>query len=374
MTEQGFEAVPCGDRASGFPAWLDRAAAQLLETIAPQADLLDRDPAALAAAIDWLGAQGWLALKVPPDWGGRGISEAEYGRFREVVARCSGALAFLQAQHQSAAGLIANGDNEALKQRYLPAIAQGTSRLGIAFSHLRRVDDLPIEGRAVPGGWEICGTAPWVTGLGYFPEAVLAVPTEAGVLFCLVPLVATEQRGCVQPGPLMSLGAMGSTQTAAVVFDRWFVPTELVVGLEPIDWVQQFTRRGVLQGVYFVLGCTQAALDRLAESFTEKRLLAIAATHDTLRQDLDRLRQAIYGISPTAPYHHKLQLRGQAIALMGRAVQAVLMTQGGRAMVTTHPASRLQGEANIFATSGQTLDILAAALGAIVGAPLSQVD
>lgn len=374
MTEQGFDAMPCGNQAGALPVWLAQAAAQLLETIAPQADAINQDPMALAEAMDWLDAQGWLALKVDPEWGGRGISEAEYGRFREAVARCSGALAFLQAQHQSAAGLIAKGDNGALKQTYLPAIAQGKTRLGIAFSHLRRVDDPPIEGRAVPGGWEICGTAPWVTGLGYFPEAVLAVPTESGVLFCLVPIAATEERGRVQPGPPMALGAMGSTQTAAVMFDRWFVPTDLVVGLEPIDWVQQLARRSVLQGVYFVLGCTQAALDRLTTSFAEKRLLAIAATHDTLLQDLDRLRQAIYGISPTAPYHYQLQLRGQAIALMGRAVQAVLITQGGRASLTANPAYRLQGEASIFATSGQTLDILAAALGAIVGAPLSQVD
>lgn len=374
MTEQGFEAMPCDDRASRLPPWLESAAAQLLETIAPQAEVLDRDPAALAGAIDWLGAQGWLALKVSPDWGGRGLSEVEYGQFREAAARCSGALAFLQAQHQSAAGLIAQGDNEALKQQYLPAIAQGTRRLGIAFSHLRRVDDPPIEGRAVSGGWEICGTAPWVTGLGHFSEAVLAVPTASGVLFCLVPLVATEQRGAVQPGQAMALGAMSSTQTAAVTFDRWFVPSDLVVGLKPIDWVQQFSRRGVLQGGYFVLGCTQAALDRLTAAFAEKRLLAIAATHDTLRQELERLRRAIYGISPTAPYHQKLQLRGQAIALMGRAVQAALITQGGRAIVMPHPAVRLQGEANIFATSGQTLDIVAATLGAIVGAPLSQGD
>ena len=358
-----------------LPPWLEQAAAQLLTTLGPQADSLDHQPEALTAALQWLGQQGWLALKVPVEWGGKALNEEEYGWFREQLARCSGALAFLQAQHQTAAALIASGDNDDLKTQYLPAIARGDRQLGIAFSHLRRADDPPIEGRAVAGGWEVTGTAPWVTGVGHFPEAVLAVPTAAGVLFGIVPLTAVQSGDRnIQPEPPMVLGAMNATQTAAVTFDRWLIPEAAVIGLKPIDWIQQLDRRNALQGVYFALGCTQAALDRLTVLFQEKRLLTIAVAHDTLRREFDQLRQQVYGRPIDKPYAQKLQLRAQAIALMGRATQAALVAQGGRGILATNPAYRLQGEASIFATSGQTPDILVATLGAIVGKSPTALD
>lgn len=350
---------------------IDVIAAQLLDTIAPQAHQLDCDPVALAAAMDWLGDRGWLAMKVPPVWGGRGASELEYGQLREALARCSGALAFLQAQHQSAAALIAKGDNEDLKQTYLPAIVQGKTRLGIAFSHLRRPQP-PIAARAVAGGWEITGTAPWVTGLGHFAEAVLAVPIAGAdrVVFCIVPIAPTEQhQGRIQPGPFMTLGAMNSTQTAMVEFDRWFVPMDYTLGTKPGNWIQQLDRQNVLQGAFFPLGCTQAVLDRLVSLFREKRSIAIAAAHDQFSHRLQQLRHNIeQAMNPTESqdsYEQKLQLRGQAIGLMSRAVQVGLIAEGGSANLIGSVAQRLQREATVFATSGQRPDILAASLSDI---------
>jgi hypothetical protein len=178
----------------------------------------------------------------------------------------------------------------------------------------------------------------------------------------------------IQPEPPMVLGAMNATQTAAVTFDRWLIPEAAVIGLKPIDWIQQLDRRNALQGVYFALGCTQAALDRLTVLFQEKRLLTIAVAHDTLRREFDQLRQQVYGRPIDKPYARKLQLRAQAIALMGRATQAALVAQGGRGILATNPAYRLQGEASIFATSGQTPDILVATLGAIVGKSPTALD
>ncbi|TAD75279.1 MAG: acyl-CoA dehydrogenase [Oscillatoriales cyanobacterium] len=350
---------------------IDAIAAQLLDTIAPQAQQLDSDPVALAAAMDWLGDRGWLAMKVPSIWGGRGASELEYGQFREALARCSGALAFLQAQHQSAAASIAKGENEALKQTYLPPIAQGKTRLGIAFSHLRR-SQCPITAQAVAGGWEITGTAPWVTGLGHFAEAVLAVPIAGAdrVLFCIVPIAPTEHcHSRIQPGQLMTLGAMNSTQTATVEFDHWLVPTDYTIGIKPGDWIQKIDRQNVLQGSFFALGCTQAVLDRLVSLFREKRSVAIAAVHDHLSHRLQQLRHAIYqamdATSSLDVYEQKLQLRSQAIGLMSRAVQVGLIAEGGSANLTSSVAQRLLRESTIFATSGQTPEILAATLSEI---------
>ncbi|MCJ8279315.1 MAG: acyl-CoA dehydrogenase family protein, partial [Rivularia sp. ALOHA_DT_140] len=117
---------------------LDRAKAYLFETVAPKANEIDKSTDALFEALQGLGNLDLLALKVPERFGGQGFSEVDYGSFQELVARYSGALAFLQTQHQSAAGMLVAGDNSTLQQEYLPLMGSGKILLGVGFSHLRR--------------------------------------------------------------------------------------------------------------------------------------------------------------------------------------------------------------------------------------------
>ena len=124
----------------------------LNDSIAPQATELDRDPAALRDAFQLLGNQGLLGLKVPQDWGGRGWTPNDIARYTEQVARYSGALAFLQTQHQSAAGSLAKSDNRGLKESYLRSAARGDIGLGVGFSHLRRSHQPPVTATVIASG------------------------------------------------------------------------------------------------------------------------------------------------------------------------------------------------------------------------------
>jgi alkylation response protein AidB-like acyl-CoA dehydrogenase len=106
------------DRDRNF---LDRVELFLREAIAPQAANLDRDPQALCTALQSLGQRSLLALRVTvgQEQNGtvkQGVDEETYRSFQELVARYSGALAFLQTQHQSAATMIASSQNEDLKR------------------------------------------------------------------------------------------------------------------------------------------------------------------------------------------------------------------------------------------------------------------
>lgn len=96
---------------------LAQAEAYLQTSVAPQAGAIDRDARALKAALQGLGDRELLALRVPPSWGGAGFDATAFWQFGAMVARHSGALAFLQAQHQSAAAAIAGSSNESLSMR-----------------------------------------------------------------------------------------------------------------------------------------------------------------------------------------------------------------------------------------------------------------
>ena len=82
----------------------------LRERVAPTAEKIDREPNALKEALKRMGDRCLLALKVPKKWGGAEFNELDYRRFQMSIARYSGALAFLQTQHQSASSFIFHSD------------------------------------------------------------------------------------------------------------------------------------------------------------------------------------------------------------------------------------------------------------------------
>ena len=85
---------------------LDLAKSYLQKSVSPQATAIDSDSDALKNALLGLGELGLLALRVPSQLGSSQVSKQTFHTFQELVARYSGALAFLQTQHQSAATMI----------------------------------------------------------------------------------------------------------------------------------------------------------------------------------------------------------------------------------------------------------------------------
>ena len=101
---------------------LDIAERYLDECVAPQANLIDHDSQALQRAFMGLGDHALLTL--------RADNQVLFRRFQETISRYSGALAFLQTQHQSAAAMMARSPNKTLKEEYLPDLARGKTTGG----------------------------------------------------------------------------------------------------------------------------------------------------------------------------------------------------------------------------------------------------
>ena len=145
----------------------------LQEFVAPQADKIDKDSQALAVALQGMGDRNLLALRVSQNWGGAGFSTKEFRLFQEIISRYSGALAFLQTQHQSAAYRLMKSSNELLKKKYLPYTSNGEILLGIGFSHVRRPGEAIAKAFAVSGGYRLEGKIPWLTGFSFFDHFIV---------------------------------------------------------------------------------------------------------------------------------------------------------------------------------------------------------
>ena len=73
----------------------------LTEEVKPVAHALDAEPAEMKRIFGRMAELKLLSLRRSVEYGGPNISERDFRFFQEEIARASGALAFLQTQHQS---------------------------------------------------------------------------------------------------------------------------------------------------------------------------------------------------------------------------------------------------------------------------------
>ncbi len=347
----------------------DALEAYLRSEVQPIASQLDTDSAALFESFRELGQRGWLAPKNSIDCGGLGLSSAEYQQFQSRVARYSGALAFLQTQHQSAASLLLSSENETLKQRYLPGMATGSVRLGVGFSQLRR-RPAPLSATAVEGGYRLNGLFPWVTGAGLFTHFIgAAVLPDGTAVFGVVPLVDESVEGQLTVGMPMALAGMAASRTVEVRLENWFLADEQVVGMQPAGWIERRDRANPLSPMGLIFGCSQAGIDALKISLNRRSIdhaiaQQLALKLAWLQMDLPR----VAALSGEA-YAQKMALRGQAISLMNTCAQAAIIAASGAANLANHPTQRIYKESLVFSVSGQTTGGAIASLDSLLSPP-----
>lgn len=345
-----------------MPDVLEIAESFLREEVAPFANEIDHGVEALSTALKGLCDRNLMALRRPTAFGGPQLAETDFRRFQETVARYSGALAFLQTQHQSAGSMIAKSENEALKTEYLPKMANGERLVGIGFSQLRRSGPPIMRAEPATGGYRLSGHVPWITGFGLFPEFLLGATLPDGqALFVLLPF--TSEPGLAFSEP-MRLAAMESAQTVTAEISDFFVSEEMVVYIKPANWIQNNDMINVTLQGHFAVGCAQGGLDVVQKAAQKRGATFIAEAHLALQTELDDCRRAMAEAPASEETtEERLRVRAWAIDLAGRCAHAAVAASSGAANSVLHPAQRVYREALVFTVSAQTEAIMEATLG-----------
>lgn len=343
----------------------------LQSIISPQATILEQSTPPLKQALINMGDRNLLGLRIPESYGGLGCEAADYYYCQMLIARYSGVLAFLQTQHQSAGNQLANSDNNALKEKYLPAMAKGKVLIGLGFSQIRRNGDPVMKAIPVEGGYQLDGEIPWVTGFDYFSEFIIgAILPNKKELYGLVPLKNTTQDlgGKITFSKPIDLVAMKSANTVTAKVEKWFLADDNVVKINPANSIHENDLKNVLHHGFFALGCAQAALDILQVNYEKKQLLFLQETGDYLRQELDNCTQKMLQAlsSDNYSFEEKLKLRVAAINLALKASQTAVISSSGAASYIHHSANRIYREALIFSVFGQTTKVMETSLKLLI--------
>lgn len=366
----------------------------LRDEVSPKAQEIDRDPEVLRWALKGLCERNLMALRRPAEYGGPGIGEEAFRHFQESCARYSGALSFLQTQHQSAGSMIAKSSNEALKAEYLPRMGNGEKLVGIGFSQLRRGGPPIMRAEEASGGYVLDGHVPWATGFDFYPEFLVGATLPDGrAVFAVVPLHSTalprssfsrdvsspapepgsheeNEEGGVRISELMRLAAMETANTVTVDFTKFFVPDEKVCFIREAGWIKNNDQINIALQGHFALGCARAGLDILSSAAEKKKLDFAKAAFESLSKELDACREqtrlAQRGVELEQATTERLQVRAWAIDLAVRCAHAAIAASGGAANSIHHPAQRVYREALVYTVSAQTTPIMEATLARLV--------
>lgn len=287
-------------------------------------------------------------------------SAAEVRTAHESLAGACLSTWFVVAQHQTPLAL-ARSAPEPLRSAVLPLLESGTSVAGIAFSHLRRWPQRPVEVERSRGGWRFAGTAPWYTGWGINDVAVIAGATHDGlVVFALVPAEAGPR---IRPGHPLETLAMTAARTVPLHLDGLVVPDDGILAVVPLDDWAVADRAKTANVSPSVLGVAQAAVDRLVRGDDPAGQDAGAA----LREAVDAVRvEAYYLIDDPDPGDHldrRLGLRAEALRLCVDSSTALVVSRGGRAMLRSDEAQLLARWALFLTVQAQTAELRTELLG-----------
>ncbi|MEC4807102.1 MAG: acyl-CoA dehydrogenase family protein [Jaaginema sp. PMC 1079.18] len=351
---------------------LDRVESFLQTEVAPQAHAIDQNFQDLKQAWQGLGELKALTLRVPVDFQGAGLNPLQFASFQIAIARYSGALAFLQTQHQSAGSMLANSENTLLQQEFLPLMAKGKIGMGVGFSQLRRLGAPLMKAQVTATGYILDGTVPWITGYGFFEYFTVGALLPTGeAVYGVVPFRDSgTENGEISFSQPLELLAMNSTQTVTAQVKQWHLRGDRVVMVTPPDAIHQRDRANVLKHSFFPLGCARAGLDLLKAQYARKALSSIQKACQSLQRELNDCQEAIFQALQQTPnsrfFEHHLQLRAWAINLAQRCAQGAAIAASGKANLKSNPQERIYREALMFSVFGQTEAVLEASLAQLL--------
>ena len=339
----------------------------LQQEVAPVADQIDQDTAKLKSTLQQMGDRSWLGLKAPRELGGMGLEEVEYHRLQISFARTSGALTFLQTQHQSAVSKLVQSSNRTLQQKFFPDVAQGNALVGVGFSHLRRRGTPMMRAIETKDGYLLTGKVPWITGYGYFDWFILGATLGDGrELYAILPLQnrVQESGGKISYSEPMKLLAVAATNTVSAEINRWYVSPDYLVSINPPATIHHSSQKNILNHGFFALGCAYGGLDVLQDLAESKKLDFLNTSWHVLHQEvMEKERMAIAFIcDQQITYAQKLKLRAETIDLAQRCSLAAVIASSGAANYFHSRAGRIYREALLFSVSGQTTDVMKASL------------
>jgi alkylation response protein AidB-like acyl-CoA dehydrogenase len=350
----------------------DPALAELCARLSEMAADLDRTGGWPTEQLRHCRDHGVFEWFLDTTWGGQAWNEEQIVRGYLALSAACLTTTFIITQRTGACRRIAGCNNNSLKQRLLPGLANGDLFATVGISHLttsrRHLSAPTLAAEAIPGGFRLNGMSPWVTGGATADVLVLAAAlVENGDVTDRQLLIAvpTDAPGVSVADPLPLVGVTASSTGPVQLHSVEIGEDWLIAGPMPNVMASGLgAGTGGYETSTLAIGLAQAAIDYLAREATRRvdllpPCLALRDEHQHVLNDLlsiargDEACLAVRG-SPGPVLNGPVGrpapalLRQRANSLVLRASQAALAAAKGSGYVVGHPAGRWCREALFF--------------------------
>ena len=349
-------------------------------SIAPVANEWERTGRYPTEIVDEMRRLGLFGMLVPEDHGGIGVDAVSYAIVFEEISRGWMGIAGILGSHSLSTLLLARYGTEAQQRRWLPDLASGARRSGIALTEPGAGSDLQgiaTVARRDGDAYVVRGTKVWITNARHAdPLAVLvktdpaAEPRHRGMSILMV---EANTPGYAVGRDMGKLGYKG-TESCEVTFEDARVPADALLGgaegsgLKQALSVLEFGRINI--GARSV-GIAQAALDRSVEYAKQRRAFgkaigefqAIQLKLADMATEVQAARLLVWWAASHADGGRRAdaetgmaKLFASEIAI--RCALAAMRIHGGYGYSTEFDIERLYRDAPLMAIGEGTNDIL----------------
>jgi alkylation response protein AidB-like acyl-CoA dehydrogenase len=189
------------------------------------------------ATIKELGKLGLLGTIFPVELGGAGMGYVEYVTAVEELSRVDGSVGIIVAAHTSlCSNHIFLAGNDAQKKKYIPKLATGDYIGAWGLTEPSSGSDAGsarMTASKTKGGWILNGTKTFCTN-GHYANVlvVIAVTDRAAHTHGLSAFIVDHDAKGFRPGKKENKLGLRASDTAELIFEDCFVPTENLLGHE----------------------------------------------------------------------------------------------------------------------------------------------
>ncbi|MEU4562782.1 acyl-CoA dehydrogenase family protein [Actinoplanes sp. NPDC023936] len=329
--------------------------------------------------VETMRSLGLFGLTVPEEYGGLGADMVSFALTFEEIAKGWMGIAGILGSHSLSCWLIARHGTGDQKNRYLPDLATGKRRTGIALTEPDAGTDLQgISTTAVRDGdhYVLNGRKTWITNARHAdPLPVLcktdqsASPAHRGMS---VILVEAGTPGFTVERDLPKLGYKG-TESCEVLLDDVRVPaTQLLGGVEGHGMQQVLSglETGRINVAARALGIAQAAYDEALRYAGQRHAFgrpiggfqAVQLKIAEMAAQVQAARLLVYWAASRADGGHRVDMEaGMAKAFASEAAVSCALTSmqvhGGYGYSTEYVVERLYRDAPLMMIGEGTNDI-----------------
>lgn len=345
--------------------------------VAPIADRMDRDDWFPKELFQRLGADGYLGVSLPAEYGGLGLGYTAQAVVLEEVARASPALALSVGAHANlCADNLARNGSEAQRERYLPALADGREIGALALTEPDAGSDaVSLRTRATKSsdGYRLEGTKQFITN-GPVADTLLVyakTAPERGAHGLSAFLVRRDDPGFSVSRSLDKMGMRGSP-TGELVFHDVQLPADRLVGKENEGVAVMMSGLNVERAVLAAIpvGILEECLERsLAYARSREQFGQRIGSFQLIQEKLANLygqleaSRLLMGEALRAVQSDKRSMRHSALALTyaseasTRGALDAIQIFGGNGYMRDLPLERLARDAKLLEIGAGTSEI-----------------